>query len=228
MLAPLWLTRLPSRGTEPERRRRASTAPALKPGSRGTSRGRAAAHLRADRRRPLEPDLRGHRRRRPRWALRRPPLASGSARPRHGPRAQGRLRARRRPRCRCRRSSASARTRRQRRPLLRDGVRRGADPARPGRRRGLPRRGRPAGDRRARRRHAGRDPRGRPGRRRARRPRPQGGLRRPPAAPLAGSVGEVEDARAARRSTRSTRGSRRGSPSRARRRSSTATTASTT
>ena len=40
------------------------------------------------------------------------------------------------------------------------------------------------------------DPRRRPRRGRARRPRPQGGLRRPPAAPLAGPVGEVEDARA--------------------------------
>ncbi len=39
---------------------------------------------------------------------------------------------------------------RQRRALLRDGVRRGADPARPGRGRDLPRRGRSAGDRRAR------------------------------------------------------------------------------
>ena len=85
---------------------------------------------------------------------------------------------------------------RQRRALLRDGVRRGADPARPGGGGGLSRRGGPAGDRRARRRHPGRDPRGRPRRGRARRPRPQGGLRRPPAAPLARPVGEVEDARA--------------------------------
>ncbi len=40
------------------------------------------------------------------------------------------------------------------------------------------------------------DPRNRSRRRRPRRPRPQGGLRRPPAPPLAGAVGEVEDARA--------------------------------
>ena len=52
------------------------------------------------------------------------------------------------------------------------------------------------------------DPRGRPRRGRARRPRPQGGLRRPPAAPLAGPVGEVEDARAGgdRRGPRAPRG----------------------
>ena len=43
------------------------------------------------------------------------------------------------------------------------------------------------------------DPRRRPGRRRPRRARPQGGLRGPPAASLAGPVGEVEDARAAAR-----------------------------
>ena len=53
-------------------------------------------------------------------------------------------------------------------------------------------------------------------------------LRRPPAAPLAGPMGEVEARASCRSSTTSTPGSRRGSPSRARRRSSTATTASTT
>ena len=64
---------------------------------------------------------------------------------------------------------------------------------------------------------------GRPGR-----PGPQGGLRRAPAEALAGPVGEVQDPRAAggRRRPRAALGAR--SRSRARRRSSTATTGSTT
>ena len=116
----------------------------------------------------------------------------------------------------------------ERRTLLRHGLRRGPDPAHQGRGGGELRRGGPAGHRRARRRHAGRDPRGRPRRGRRRGPGPQGGLRRPPAPPLARPVGEVEDARARadRRRPPPTRPS--ASPSRARRRSSTATTASTT
>ena len=125
--------------------------------ARARPRRRAAARLRADRRRPLEPDLPGHRRRRGSWALRRPPLGKrlGSA---HDMGREHKV------------VSALGATdgaggaggrplrgrERQRRALLRDGVRRGADPARPGRGRDLPRRGRPAGDRRARRRHPGR------------------------------------------------------------------------
>ena len=132
------------------------------------------------------------------WALRRPPLGKrlGSAHD-MAPRAPRRLGARRDP------GAGGAGRRplrgreRQRRALLRDGVRRGPDPARPRRGRDLSRPSRPAGDRRARRRHPGRDPRRRPRRRRARRARQEGGLRRPPAAPLAGAVGEVEDPRAA-------------------------------
>ena len=155
--------------------------------------------LRADRRRPLEPDLpasptppAGS------WALRRPPLGKrlGSAHD-MGARAQGRLGAGRRPRCRWRRWSGSARTRASTSapfyvmefvegPILRGLAEAEIFPD--------------EGDRRA----IGErvadtlvaDPRRRPRRRRARRPRPQGGLRRPPAAPLAGPVGEVEDARA--------------------------------
>ena len=97
----------------------------------------------------------------------------------------------------------------QRRALLRHGVRRGADPAHPGGGRGeLSTRPSAPGDRRARRRHPGRHPRRRPRRGRARRPRQEGGLRRAPAAPLAGAVGEVEDPRAAarRRGPRPARG----------------------
>ena len=148
---------------------------------------------------PLEPDL-------PRQRRRRQQLGAATAaarqaprlRPRHGPRAQGRLRpgADRGP------GGAGGRPLRgrgrQRRapfyvmefvegPILRGLAEAEAFPD--------------EGDRRAigepRRRHPGRDPRRRPRRGRARRPRPQGGLRRPPAAPLAGPVGEVEDARAA-------------------------------
>ena len=160
---------------------------------------RAAALLRADLRRPLEPDLRRHRRRRPPLGAA-PAAARQAARlgPRHVARAQGRLGARPdrgpgRPDRRLLRGRE-----RQRSAVLRDGVRRGADPALQGRRRDLSRGVRPPGDRRAGGRHAGRDPRGRPRRGRPRRPRPQGGLRRPPAPSLAGAVGEVEDARAAR------------------------------
>ena len=71
----------------------------------------------------------------------------------------------------------------------------------------FPERGRAPGDRRAGRRHAGRDPRRRPRRGRPRRPGAQGGLRRPPAQPLARPVGEAADPRAAagRRGPRPTR-----------------------
>ena len=71
------------------------------PGSRRTSRRRAAARLRADLRRPLEPDLlasptpAGRR-----WALRRPPLGKGSARRTTWAASTGRLRARPDARCR--------------------------------------------------------------------------------------------------------------------------------
>ena len=83
-------------------------------GARGLVRRRtspgadAAAHLRADLRRPLEPHLRAS----PtpagtRWALRRPPLGKRlGLRPRHGARAPDHLRPRGHRRCRCRRSSA--------------------------------------------------------------------------------------------------------------------------
>ena len=55
-------------------------AAGIEHGSRQRPGRAAAALLRAHRRRPLEPDLPGHRRRRRRWALRRPPLgALGSA-----------------------------------------------------------------------------------------------------------------------------------------------------
>ena len=193
-------------------------------------RRRAAAHLRADRRRPLEPDLPRHRRRRRQLGA-----AAAAARqaprlrPRHGPRAPGRLRARRRPRSRCAPVVGLCEDESVNGapfyvmefvegPILRGLAEAEAFPE--------------EGDRRA----IGErvadtlaaDPRRRPRRRRPRRPRPQGGLRRPPAAPLAGSVGEVEDARAAGRRPTSTSASPPASPSRARRRSSTATTASTT
>ena len=78
------------------------------------------------------------------------------------------------------------------------------------------------------RRHPGQDPRRRPRRRRPRRPRQEGGLHPAPAQALVRPVGEVEDPRAARWSTRSTTRCSPRSPSRARRRSSTATTGSTT
>ena len=102
---------------------------------------------------------------------------------------------------------------RQRRALLRDGVRRGADPARrwprprPSPTRPTAGRSASASSTRWPTIHAVDPDAVGP-----RRPRPQGGLRRPPAAPLAGPVGEVEDARAAARSTRSTSASRRRIP----------------
>ncbi len=197
MLAPLWGTRLPSR-TEPSRLRTGSTRRPSKPGSARTSPG-STSPLRFERIAGGHSNLTyrvtdaaGQK-----WALRRPPLGKrlGSA---HD---MGRefkvvsaLGATEVPVAPvvglCEDESVNERA------LLRDGVRRGADPARARRGRDLPRRGRSAGDRRARRRHPGPDPRRRPRRGRARRPRPQGGLRRPPAAPLAGPVGEVEDPRA--------------------------------
>ena len=82
-----------------------------------------------------------------RWALRRPAARQAARlRPRHGARAPGRLGARRDPGSgRAGRRPLRGRER-QRRPLLRDGVRRGPRPARPGRGRDLPR-PRPTGGR---------------------------------------------------------------------------------
>ena len=187
------------------------------------------AALRADRRRPLEPHLSRHRRRR-----REVGAAAAAARqaarlgPRHGARVQGRLGAGRDRGAGGAGGRALRGRERQRRPLLRDGVRRGADPARPRRGGDLPRRGRPAGDRRARRRH--------PGRRSTpsiptRSASATSAARRTtsPASCTAGRGSGRSRRRASwSRSTASTRRSRRGSPSRGRRRSSTATTASTT
>ena len=79
------------------------------------------------------------------------------------------------------------------------------------------------------RRRAGRHPRRRRRRRRARRPRPAGGLHRAPAQALVRPVRAVEDRRRGPRSSTSVhRLLRRACPSRARPRSCTATTASTT
>ncbi len=94
-------------------------------------------------------------------------------------------------------------------------------------RRGV-RRGRPPGDRRARRRHAGRDPR--PGAR-TRSASAISARRRTtsPASSAAGASSGRDRRRARSRSSkRSTTASRSGSPTRVRRRSSTATTGSTT
>ena len=137
----------------------------------------------AHRRRPLQPDL--PRRRRRRHPLRAaPPAARPRARqrPRHGPRAPHHLRAARTRRCPWRRRSATAPTGRQRRAVLRHGLRRRPRAPRPRRRRGRrstwPAR-RPR--RRVARRHAGRHPRRRPRSRRPRRPGPARRLHRPPA-----------------------------------------------
>ena len=110
-------------------------------GRRGVVRGerrrrRAPARLRADRGRPLEPHLRGRRRRgQPLGAAAAAAGQDARLGPRHGPRAQGRLGtgADARPGRADRR--LLHRRGRQRRPVLRDGVRRRADPAPPQRRR---------------------------------------------------------------------------------------------
>ena len=192
-------------------------------------RGRAPARFRADLGRALEPHVRGRRRRgAPLGAA---PATAGQAprlRPRHGPRAHRDLGApgHARPRAAGRRLLRGRVG--ERRPVLRDGIRRRPDPA-------LPARGhrelfrRPAqGDRRARGRHPRGHPRRGSRRGRPRRAREEAGLRGPPATPLARAVGEVEDTASWSWSTTSTGACRRGSPSRAPRPSSTATTASTT
>ena len=203
MLARLWATRLQARPTARRRRWRGSTGRGRGLVRRARPGGRAAALLRADRRRPLEPDLRGHRRRRA--ALGAAPPAARQAprlRPRHGPRAPGHLGARGHRRAgRPGRRPLRGRERSTARPSTSWSSSRGRSCAALAEAEAFPDEADRQRDRRARRRHPGRDPRRRPRRGRPRRPRPQGGLRRPPAAPLAGPVGEVEDARAAARST---------------------------
>ena len=231
MLARLWGTRLQAAATAPAGRRTGSTAPASKPGSPSTCRQRQPPlALRADRRRPLQPHLpasptpAGRR-----WALRRPPLGKrlGSA---HDMGREHKVVSALGPTevpvppvvGLCEDESVNGA------PLLRDGVRRGADPARPGRGRGLPRRRRPARDRRC----ASPTPwpRSTPST-----PTRSGSAtsaaRRTtsPASCAAGRASGRSRRRASwRRSTASTSASPPASPSRARRRSSTATTASTT
>ena len=199
MLARLWGTRLQAVPTAPRRSTGSSGRGSRRGSPRSVPAARAAAALRADRRRPLQPHLPGHRRRRP--ALGAAPAAArqdGSARPTTWPASTASL-------------AALGPTEVPVPPLVglcedeavtgapfyvmefvEGPILRGLAEAEDA----FPDGGRPPRDRAARRRHAGRDPRRRPRRGRARRPRPQGGLRRPPAAPLAGAVGEVEDARA--------------------------------
>ena len=125
---------------------------------RHARRGRAAAELRADRRRALEPHLRGHRRgRAPLGAA--PPAARLAARlgSRHGPRAPDHLRPRRTPRSRCRPWSGSAR--RATIPSTSWGGSTGRSCGRSTRSTSSLTTADAARDRRAGRRHAGRDPR---------------------------------------------------------------------
>ena len=212
------------------RRSRASTSGRSPRGSRSNVAGAAgparASTLIAGG--PLEPHLRGHRRRgQPLRAA--PPAARPRAghRPRHGPRAQDHLRprphrrpGRPRPRALHRRAVNGA-------PfyvmdfvdglILRDAAVAERSPPRPARNAGHSIADDP-----------GQDPRRRPRRRRPRRPRQEGGLHRPPAQALVRAVGEVEDRASCPSSTRSTTPCSPASPSRARPRSSTATTGSTT
>ena len=120
------------------------------------------------------------------------------------------------------------RRRRERRAVLRHGLRRRPRHPRPRRGRGRADPGAAPPGRRAPRRHARRHPRRRHRRGRALRPRPPRGLHRPPAQALVRAVAAVADPAAARPSTRSTTCSPPASPSRARRASCTATTGSTT
>ena len=169
-------------------------------------------------------DAGGHR-----WALRRPPLGKRLASAHDMAREHRIISALQEHR---RAGAAGRRPLRgrlgQRRALLRHGVRGRPGPALEDRGRGGLRRRRAPRDRRARRRHAGRDPRDRPRPGWSRRARAKAGLRRSPAAPLARAMGEVEDVRAADGRRRPPAASPSGSPSRARRRSCTATTAWTT
>ena len=161
----------------------------------------------AHRRRPLEPDLPRHRRRRTRascCAARR--SATCSPAPTTWVASTGSSPACRAPRVPV--PPALGLLRRpvgQRRAVLRDGLRRRPRRARPRRR---PRRSLDAGARGERqpidRRHAGRHPRRRPRRRRPRRPRPARGLHRPPAQALVRPVEPAARPASSPRSTRST------------------------
>ena len=193
---------------------------------------RAAARLRAHLRRALEPDLRGHRRRRAcagRCAARR--SASASPRPTTWAASTGSSpRSQRHRRPGAARSSASARTSPS---TARPSTSWSSSRARSCARAPRPRRastrpsGAAIGERVVDTLVAIHGDRPRPGR--ARRPGPKAGLRRPPAPPLARPVGEVARPREVPLvDDVHRRLSRRGSPSRARRRSSTATTGSTT
>ena len=110
---------------------RGSTRPGDRLAGRQRGRRRAALHLRAHRRRALQPDLPGDRRRRARL---RPAPAPGQPRPRHrprhGPRAHGDQRPAADRRARAPDARPVHRHRGQRRPLLRDVLRRGPHPPR--------------------------------------------------------------------------------------------------
>ena len=184
------------RGGDQEQRRR--TGPRAPRGvvPRVGPRRRAAAELRAHRRRALEPDLpRLRRRRRPLDPA--PPAARDDARlrPRHGPRAPHPQRAGGHRRARAAPDRAVRRRVGHRRRLLRHGAGRRAGAARRGRRGGGLRRGRPPRPRRGAGGHARRPARRRPRRRRARRARPPRRLRRAPAQALEAPVGGLQDAR---------------------------------